>query len=111
MPVGRRGLRRLKTDGALRAGAVFHDDRLSQRRGELLGEPARHDVGLPARRVRRDQPDRLGGPGLREREERCESERSGDQDPGHELRVSYADDAISIARIDSTRISSVSSAL
>ena len=36
-----------------------------EHRRELLAQPARDDVGLPARRIRRDQLDGPGGPGLR----------------------------------------------
>jgi hypothetical protein len=73
--VGGRILRRFDADDALRAGLVLDHDRLAERGLQLLSKPARNEIRLSARRVRRDQLDRLRRPGLAECERRCKRER------------------------------------
>ncbi|MNV36406.1 hypothetical protein D3C71_1278810 [compost metagenome] len=51
-------------DGAARAGAAFHDDRLPQLLLERFGDDAGQRVGRGARGIRVDDGDRLGGIGV-----------------------------------------------
>ena len=63
--VGRGALQLLCADRGGRAGAVVHDHRLTELRGQLRADRARQEVGTTAGRVGHQPADRLGRPGLR----------------------------------------------
>jgi hypothetical protein len=54
----------LGTQGATRAAAILHDDRLAHRFGHPLGNEAGDDIGGSARGKRHDDADRLRRKGL-----------------------------------------------
>ena len=58
--IGRRGLQRLRGQGAARAGLVFNNHRLAQNFGGAIGQRAHGDVRWSASGERNDEPDRLG---------------------------------------------------
>ncbi len=71
---------RAHADGVAGAWAVFHNDRLPELGGELIGDDARHDVARAAGGQRHDDADRLGRPRRCRSLRRCGSSQEGRED-------------------------------